>query len=444
MASLYVFRTTPDAFTHDYGGHVEYTRYIYQHHAFPAPRQGWEMFHPPLYYLVNLFLEPVSRHHTLYVRLASVVYGAIFLVLIIVLLEAFATPAPVQVLILLALMSTPAFLFTFSTYNNDSLAAMLSGFVCVISWRLQMRWNMTEAVGLMVITLAGLYTKYSLVFVVMAMLGISIWGSYKKVWAWKQTQRMIIVFTVALLGLMPWLISHNYYYTKRLWPHNSDNGNNQLLILPKSPFVTILTPPGFSDGEWADPYTHQWEKSGTKKSSFWAYQLASSIFGEFTFTWYPGFLVWLMLWIHLFLYMEGLFARPPSPMNGIAKGTIALAFLSAAYFVFRCPEGPAMDFRYIAWTWVPWSLLWASSFTPQRRSWQLMTIFLWGLLIAIQFGLWICLIEHWGQGNGPRYLVSPFIIIPQIFMTLIITLTFCRKQAVRDENRPAMAIREKR
>jgi Flp pilus assembly protein TadD len=46
----------PNLVGYDVDGHIAYIRYIQEHHALPRADQGWEMFQPPLYYLLGTAL----------------------------------------------------------------------------------------------------------------------------------------------------------------------------------------------------------------------------------------------------------------------------------------------------------------------------------------------------------------------------------------------------
>src|SRR5437016_5370270 len=86
LATAFIARSPAGAFSHDTHGHVQNTRILYFEHRLPNPREGWETYQPPLYYLVNTLLLPGHESHIFWVRLASAVYGAAALCLISVLL----------------------------------------------------------------------------------------------------------------------------------------------------------------------------------------------------------------------------------------------------------------------------------------------------------------------------------------------------------------------
>src|ERR1035438_5169722 len=45
-------KVLPNLLGYDVTGHLPYIRYIQENHALPLASEGWEMFQPPLYYVV--------------------------------------------------------------------------------------------------------------------------------------------------------------------------------------------------------------------------------------------------------------------------------------------------------------------------------------------------------------------------------------------------------
>ena len=79
FAFLFIARTPSGAFTYDYHGHMEHTRILYDEHRLALPREGWESYQPPLYYIVNVLFSPHRPSHSFQVRLMSVLYGVLTL-----------------------------------------------------------------------------------------------------------------------------------------------------------------------------------------------------------------------------------------------------------------------------------------------------------------------------------------------------------------------------
>jgi Flp pilus assembly protein TadD len=58
------FPLLPAACGFDGAQHLQYVGYVQEHHRLPAARQGWEMFQPPLYYLVSAKILDVLNSQT--------------------------------------------------------------------------------------------------------------------------------------------------------------------------------------------------------------------------------------------------------------------------------------------------------------------------------------------------------------------------------------------
>jgi hypothetical protein len=370
LGTLYVLNTSNDHYGHDYGGHVEYTQLVAQMvpamHRLPGPYVGWQTFHPPLYYLINTALAPASPGHPRYVRLMSVAFGAAVLALIAHVLSRIPVSPAAQGLTLLFTASTPAYLFVFTAYNNDALAVLESVALLILAYRLSTRWSLPSALLFLLVATAGLYTKYTVIYTVGVVMGMVVLGMIRGRVPHRLGRRLLALGALAGVLFLPWLVGHNYAYAHKLFPFNSENGINAELRLPKGALATILTPPGISNGEWADPFTHQWEATGNKKTSYLAYLLASSIFGEYSFAEPSPALPWVILYAHLILLGMSLRVIRHSRLTRAAALSIGLGVLALTSFVLRLPYAPTMDYRYVAWIWLPLSILYAALLETSR------------------------------------------------------------------------------
>ena len=145
LASMTVLRTLDDDLSHDFSGHVHYTQYIAEHKRIPPPEEYFESYQPPLYYLLNSLVFPTSLHHVRWVRFMSVVSGCIALWLIAWLLDHQGVAVSVQLIVLLFMATTPAYLFLFMGYNNDALSTLLGTSMIVLGYRLLHDWRRREA-----------------------------------------------------------------------------------------------------------------------------------------------------------------------------------------------------------------------------------------------------------------------------------------------------------
>ena len=65
LISLNFIFTLPqlDFFTHDFEGHVHYTKLIYELKKLPHPNQGWQTYQPPLYYIINQLFGVYTKYN---------------------------------------------------------------------------------------------------------------------------------------------------------------------------------------------------------------------------------------------------------------------------------------------------------------------------------------------------------------------------------------------
>ena len=131
----------------------------------PKPYEGWQTYHPPLYYLINHFLAPSiitdKEKHVSFVRFLSVLYGAVSIYAIGWLLLQIGIEKYPLFLSLLFIITQPKFVMLFSTYNNDSLLTMFSFIVIALCYKLYFNWSKKWAIVLLLASTAALYTKYS-------------------------------------------------------------------------------------------------------------------------------------------------------------------------------------------------------------------------------------------------------------------------------------------
>src|SRR5262249_892813 len=144
-------------------------------------------------------------------------------------------------------------------------------------------------------------------------------------------------------------------------PTATDHQSIPQIALPHSAWRTILTPPGWTRGEWKDPYVHLWEAENNKKGSYTSYLFTTSVFGEYTFEFLPAFWWWAMLLAHLGIYLGGWIAGWREPSGKLAIRLMATGVVLWAAVLFRTPYASVMDFRYLAWMWLPAGILGAIS-----------------------------------------------------------------------------------
>ena len=362
LGGLHVLRTPLGAFTHDFKDHLLYTRILTEQNRLPLPREGWETYQPPLYYMVNRVVLPAGTHHALIGRFLSVFYGFLFLWIIQALLRRYDMPLSHQALTLSFIASTPAFVFLFTSYNNDALATVCSALAIFWSIRLLDRWNSRWALYLFFSITAGLYSKLSFLFTLGSLFFNALIFSVQAV-----RTKLILLVVLSPLILLPWLIGHNYRLTQRLLPVPADFPLYEAIKLPHSWWQTVLTPPGWTPGEWKDPWAHQWDALHHKKNSYLAYLLSTSVFGEFSFTFLPPIIFWAIGGAHVGMLFLSLGVIRRTRHCQIAAVLILFGVLLFPLLIRRAAYAGLMDFRYIAWLWLPAAVLWSETLVHDKK-----------------------------------------------------------------------------
>jgi hypothetical protein len=393
LALLYSLRTGDRERTHDLGQHLRYTRILAGEHRLPDPREFLPAHHPPFYYLVNGLLAPQSPRHVFYVRILSVVYGQITLAVLALLLRELRVRPLVQLFSLAFLATTPKFVFVFTTYNNDSMATMLSVAMMVVCLKLVKRWRWSSAALLFALSVVGIYTKLTALNVLLVCALLTGCAGYRSWIPRTNAVRVLVLLLSCGITLLPWLWFHNFARTHEFLPFNSHGMHH--MRLEKSALRVVLTPPGVTDGEWSDPYSHLAEAQGTKRGSLLAYLFTTSVFGEFKFLEPAHAIAWTLVWIHLLVYLSGLRRSLASHETRLGLAVIALGVLSVARLVVHAPWSCNMDFRYIAWTWTGWTVLYAAALqrslvTRKRACWS--SGLVW--LMAVGVGMHVYFLLH--------------------------------------------------
>ena len=122
----------PTLFGFDADGHTEYVRYVQERGRLPLANEGWQMYQPPLYYLLavgvlELTGQRMGEPATLTLRALSGVIGAAHLLfLFLCLRRLFPARTAAHAAGLFFAASLPALLCVSQFISNEGLAAMLS------------------------------------------------------------------------------------------------------------------------------------------------------------------------------------------------------------------------------------------------------------------------------------------------------------------------------
>ena len=404
LSYLYLLRTPIDHRVHDIWGHVEYSAIIAEQHRLPNPKEGQETYHPPLYYIVNTVfgtkwwmseeIKINKEEHIKRVRYLSVLYGGMVLLILAGLLQRMDIKSSQRFLILLFIITTPKFVFVFSTYNNDSLVTLLCIAVTAVSYSLYSKWRSLNAIALLLLATAGLYTKLTMLGCIFAISFIlSIAGFINKRKLKSNGIKIITIFFISLLMFFPWLLIHNYKYTGKLFPTNVPEYKlskdftdyiNSVKSVIKIPIIQ------YREHEWDEPWIAPLQSPGndvgniSKNSDYFSVVFITSLIGEYTFIKPHIVFYWTLIWIHLITVFFAFREALRSDLTKISTLFILLSYIISFVYVagIKEPIGACnMDYRYISWNLIGWIILYASVFEKNKKS--IMRFFLFLLITGI-------------------------------------------------------------
>ena len=355
-------------FAHDFDSHVEYTKILVNENRIPKPNEGWETHQQPLYYLISSHLAPEKIKsdlptHANYVRIFSALCGAVTILLFVWLLQEITNNKFIQLLSIFFISTTPKFVFVFTTYNNDSLATMLSVAILVLSYKLYKSWNKRLGWALFVVSLAGLYTKLTILVPMIIVFAICLKELVLKKTPIRENQKKIIqVLIFSLLFLLPWVLFHNYSTTGKLFPSLNFTSVPDGLKL-ETPLIEIFSPTSLLENKphkWDVPWVYPWPNDSSKRNDYLSYIFATSVIGEFVFKSPSINFVWALLLVHLFIYLTALRYVLLSSKTKLAGIVILMAHVLHIVWVCKTPFSCNMDYRYIFWSCLGWVVLYAS------------------------------------------------------------------------------------
>ncbi len=391
----------PSLIGFDVQGHMDYIRYIQEHGSLPLARQGFEMFQPPLYYLLSaawlglLHVSVLEPAGLMALRLLGLAIGLAHLAIVwaaLRLLFPSERPKAGWGVVLAAFL--PPLLYLSQYFTNEALAAMLVSACVWLTLRglQQERLTWTLCAGLGLCLGAALLAKSTALLVLPPVLG-------SLLWRWLEKRAISPAQWIARIGVILALCAlvGGWHYA-RLWIHYG------------SPLVGNWDPRlGFS---W-------WQYDGYRTSSFYLrfgdallhpWSNAPQSFGDglYTTLWGDGLLssaveffsrppwnydlmaisFWLALVPTLAVFVGGMlalgrFIRRPSAEWFLLLGFGCLALWAMVYISLIVPYGSTVKAFFGLSTLVPFCVLGSLGFDfLTRRSPKLCSV------VCVVFGLW--------------------------------------------------------
>jgi hypothetical protein len=378
FSNAYVTHTPGGGANVDMASHLEYTQLIVREHRLPRPGEIFEGHQPPLYYLINLELNPKAESHIDNVRHMGSVYGALAIAALLFFLTEAGIAILPMTLATLAVLSTPAFLFTMTGYNNDGLAMALAavGFAAAYRFVKDKAENQSAGLVLLFSLILLFYTKDTGAFLLAGMVGGGLLLWKYKLSERKTLLRLGLICCTALFCMLP-LVYRTYQETGKPFYSAFSDADNPSQALPEGAAHFLLRPPGITDLEWDGPFVY-----GSARPQYWTKRTyfstlyATSLFGLYNLPLFDG-AAWLLVWSHLAILIFA-FRRIKADRPGLwVSGTLIGAILANMAFVARWAYTCHADFRLLAWMVLPLGYLYAIAVRP--RSGKAGTYASWGL-----------------------------------------------------------------
>jgi hypothetical protein len=388
---------------HDLDGHVEYSVLIAHTHHLPLPHDGWQTYHPPLFYLLTQPFHPLQsdRNHFMdMVRYANLIgFGGLFIICLLGCAAALALSKKLTLLVVLYVCTLPSVVILFTSFNNDAAAIGFTSLVAFASLKYYKSSAKKQSfLWLLTVLLAGtlaLYTKYT------ALLGLGALGLFLLGYciATRSLQRKVLLLGATYVGaiilLFPWLFFHNKPATGKLFPHNVETPETMAITslhLHVGKVAFILSPPGLQPDSWRTPYAID----NSRAPLYWSKQtlissaLSTSLYDEWDQQYNTrhsfGFSLqtwsWLGLWAQLAFFLFLFCFRTK-------LGRIAL-WLSAAivathiyHLAFIQPFMNAANFRYYAWILIPLTVAYVAAMEKIHKNQILITLSLFILIVGV-------------------------------------------------------------
>jgi len=407
---LYLSYTPYSERTHDvlnYGGHLDYIKYVANNLRLPESKGGWEYFQPPLYYITAAVIYKISNtlnfDYLILLQILSLIYSAFFLIFGTLTLRILFKRKLTFLTSAALLAFWPSGIIHSIRIGNDPLFYM----VFVISIYFLMRWLVDKQNKHFY--LASLFAALTIAtklngVLVLGIVGIFFVSTWLKT---KQKRRYLIkaVFLISVVLLASYfslfrsirtaLQDHHFNVlvgNMSEMPSGLSVGNNlrNYLYFDANTYVTKV-------------FTDPWNDAGGRQY-FWNYFLKSMLFGEFSFPSAVGqflakILSILLLQMIAFL-LVGLFISIKNfkPSNLVMLLWFILSIFSLIYYRHTYPFSPDGDFRLIFPAIIPFIYFYLTGIN-YFIEYKLRIIEIFGYILAYYFILASCFFFMIPLGN---------------------------------------------
>lgn len=352
---FYVLATPYWVRGHDTDGHIEYIEYIAENWQLPKPNEGWEYWHPPLYYVKGaawmsageaLGLNRMERLFSLQIMalLLSLLTLGICVWIGWMLFEKKERPIALP-WFTAAIAFIPSLIFNAARINNDVLAITLAfaAIGCLIAWWKKQTWKMWIAVAVLI----GLHllTKNTGLLLLPVVFG-SLLLARGVTWKRKAILGGISLGIIVLLSGWFTVYRHLQNTNQDMIVGNTGTLNSGLSIPNSVAAFTVFNPLKVI----AIPYNNPWDDAA-RRQYFWEYWYRSAFFGEFHFGEDRKLMAsWILVWsmLSFLVVIAGFLWAMRRKFHDSLPMLLTLVVFALGHAAFRMEYafGSSQDFRY--------------------------------------------------------------------------------------------------
>jgi len=374
---LYVLNTSHTERAHDVGGHLEYIRYIASHLALPPLKEGWETFHPPLYYMASAVWYRLGmmlgRAESLLLR--DLQWGSLLASIAVALIGIWIGwllfPEHKQrssaVIFGSVVAVFPGLIYFAARINNDVFVHIwlfLAMALTLFWWKnSKIRWWYLA----ILVTGLGMLSKGNALLFVPVLFGTLIFKSRLR---WRR-KLLHIIGGVLLLGIVTsWFFGLRLAQGQSHIVENVSSLNSRLAVESTAELFTEFNPLRML----IHPYNDPWHDEGGRQH-FFEYLFRSAFFGEFDFGESLRPLSTFLLLLALILCIPmivGFWIAVRRHMRASSPLWLTLICFTSGHIALRIisPYSPSQDFRYSFLLLVPCTAFILQGISAMPNGWR--------------------------------------------------------------------------
>ena len=290
LRGYYLFTTPYWVRGHDTDAHIEYIRYIADHHTLPEPNKGWEFYQPPLYYaLGGLWTDAGRATGFTEESIVQSIQWWSFALSIGSLLLMFRIGVRVfrrdQRNLIPILLSVPAFLpslvFLSARINNDILVTFLEFLAVTLFIEWWHRPSRLVWIATALVTGLAILTKNNAIVLLPAFtVSLLLQPPLKGKGLWKKKAILAATACMTVLIIAGWFTVYRSFLgtSQNLIVGNTGNLNGGLRLQNNASYLLTFNPASVLE----HPYNSPWSDEA-RRQYFWEYLYRAAFFGEFDF-----------------------------------------------------------------------------------------------------------------------------------------------------------------